>query len=186
MIGYIKGRVLFTKEDSVVIEAGGVGYKVFLPKETIQKTTAGDEKEVYCYHFIREDANERFGFDSPAALDIFEKLLFVSGVGPKAALQIVSTLGRDKILSAIARNNPTIFKSVSGVGGKLAAKIVIELKSKFTKGETIMPQDDETVDALLALGYKKAEILPLLGQIPPDVIDTNEKIRYALKLISKK
>ena len=185
MIGYIKGKILLKREDSVLVEAGGVGYRVFLAKNVITEIASGEEKEFYCYHFVREDTNELFGFDSPAELDIFEKLILVPGVGPKLALAIVSTLGRDKILSAISQNNPTIFKSVSGVGGKLAAKIVIELKSKLSGGATIMPQDDETVDALVALGYKKNEIVPLLSQIPADIIDTNDKIKYALKLVSK-
>jgi len=112
-------------------------------------------------------------------------LMQVSGVGPKVAMNIVCSLGREKIISAINQNNPAIFKSVSGVGGKLAAKIVIELKSRIG-GEILMPQEDETVDALLALGYKKQEILSCIGEIPPELVDVNEKIKFALKLLSKK
>jgi len=186
MIGYLKGEILNKGVDTLLVGVGGVGYKVFFAKNSINDIEIGKQKEIYCYHFIREDANELFGFDSPAELDIFEKLIQVSGVGPKVALSIVSALGREKILAAIAQNNPTVFKSVSGVGGKLAAKIVIELKSKLSGNQAIMPQDDETVEALVSLGYKKSEIMPLVSEIPPELIETNDKIRFVLKHISKK
>lgn len=186
MIGYLKGKILYKKNESIILEVGGVGYRVFMSKDIISTLELGLEKEIFCYHLVKEDANELFGFDSPAALDIFEKLIQVSGVGPKVGLAIVSALGRDKIMVAISQNNPTIFKTVSGVGGKLAAKIVIELKSKLSGGETIMPQDDETAEALVALGYKKSEILPYLTEIPSDLVTTNDKIRFVLKNISRK
>lgn len=186
MIGYLKGEILNKGVDTLLVGVGGVGYRVFFAKNSINDIEIGKQKEIYCYHFIREDANELFGFDSPAELDIFEKLIQVSGVGPKVALSIVSALGREKILAAITQNNPTVFKSVSGVGGKLAAKIVIELKSKLSGNQAIMPQDDETVEALVSLGYKKSEIMPLVSEIPPELIETNDKIRFVLKHISKK
>lgn len=186
MIGYLKGRVIYRRDDGILLEVGGVGYRVCISQQSATKFEVGTEAEVFCYHFVREDANELFGFDSPAQLDIFEKLIQVSGVGPKLGLAIVSSLGRERIFSAINQNNPTAFKAVSGVGGKLAAKIVIELKSKLSGGETIMPEDDETAEALVALGYKKSEILPYLTEIPADLVSTNDKIRFVLKHISKK
>lgn len=185
MINYIYGKVIFKKNDAIVVDVSGLGYKVFVCKSVIDQYVVGDQAEFFCFHHIREDASELFGFASNGDLEIFEKLMQVSGVGPKVAMNIVCSLGREKIIGAINQNNPAIFKSVSGVGGKLAAKIVIELKSRIG-GEVLMPQEDETVDALLALGYKKQEILSCIGEIPPELVDVNEKIKFALKLLSKK
>lgn len=184
MIGYIKGRLIYKKNENVLIETGGIGYRVFLSKSDVDQLSLDDQVEFYCFHHIREDTSELFGFKSSDDLEIFEKLMQVSGVGPKVALSIVSSLGREKIIGALGQNNPTVFQSVSGVGGKLAAKIVIELKSKISGGDILMPQSDETVEALVALGYKKQEIIPYVSQLPPELVSVNEKIRYILKLIS--
>ena len=115
-------------------------------------------------------------------------LLGVSGVGPKAGLAIVANLGRNNILAAISQNDPSLFKTVPGIGAKVAAKIVLELKSKVEggAGEVLMPQDDETVEALVGLGYSKHEILPYLKEIPYDKKTVAEKVKYILKNVGRK
>ncbi|OQA52554.1 MAG: Holliday junction ATP-dependent DNA helicase RuvA [candidate division WS2 bacterium ADurb.Bin280] len=185
MINYIRGKIILKRSDAVVIDVSGLGYKVFVSKSALDACAVGRESEFFCFQHIREETNDLFGFVCEGDLDIFERLMQVGGVGPKVAMNIVSSLGREKITGAISQNNPAIFKSVSGVGGKLAAKIVIELKSRIGN-EVLMPQEDETVDALLALGYKKQEIMSCIGEIPPEMTEINQKIKFALKLLSKK
>jgi Holliday junction DNA helicase RuvA len=122
-------------------------------------------------------------------LQVFELLLSVSGVGPKAALLLVSNLGKDRILDAIARSDTSVFKSVSGIGNKVAAKIIVELKTKVIAGDAgtvLLPEDDETIEALVTLGYKKSEVLPYLAKIPKNITSFQDKVKYVLKSVGKK
>jgi len=186
MIAYIKGKVVHRGGNYLIVETGGVGYKVFAGTDLVSKS---GQVELFIYHTVREDASDLYGFESANDLDIFELLLTVSGVGPKAALNILSNLGRDKIISAITRGDTGLFKSVSGIGNKVAAKIIVELKSKIAGGDysgAILPEEDETVEALQALGYKPQEILPYLKEIPANLTRTQDKVRYILKNVGKR
>ncbi len=184
MIGYLKGKIVLRRAGFVIIETGGVGYKVFVGDDF----PSSGAVEAYTFHNVREDASDLYGFSSPELLGVFELLVSVNGVGPKVAINLVSRLGAQAIFAAIANNDPSIFKSVPGVGTKVAAKIVVELKNKVAGGASsdILPQEDETVEALLALGYKKNEIYPIIQTIPPDIIDVRQKVRYVLKNVGKK
>lgn len=184
MIAYLKGKIVLRRRNFVVIETGGVGYKVFVPDD-FPATGTG---EVYVFHNIREDTSDLYGFPSPELLGVFEMLVSVNGVGPKVAMNLVSNLGPKAIVGAISNNDPSIFKTVAGVGTKVAAKIVVELKSKVNGGGSsdILPQEDETVEALLSLGYKKSEIYPIIQMIPPEIVDVRQKIRFVLKNVGKK
>ena len=131
--------------------------------------------------------SDLFGFADKESLDLFELLLTVSGVGPKVALLLVSALGQN-VLSAIAKNDISVFKAVPGVGAKLAAKIVVELRGKVVAGkagEFIMPEEDETVEALASLGYAKKDILPYLQEVPQSAVTVQDKVKYLLKRLSK-
>jgi len=184
MIAYLKGNIILRRSNFAVLETGGVGYKVFVP-DGFPATGLG---ELYTFHNIREDINDLYGFESPELLAVFEMLVSVNGVGPKVAMNLVSSLGTKAIFAGISNNDPSIFKSVPGVGAKVAAKIVVELKSKVTGSSSvdILPQEDETVEALLSLGYKKSEIYPIIQMIPADLIDVRQKIRFVLKNVGKK
>jgi Holliday junction DNA helicase RuvA len=186
MIGYISGKVKFLGNNYAVIEAGGVGYKIFVFSNF--KMIENEEAEFFIHHHVKEDASNLYGFSSKDDLDIFERLLEVSGVGPKAALGIVGSLGREKIVSAIKESDQNLFKSISGIGAKVAAKIIVELKNKIDKTEVDLStfHNDETVDALLALGLKKNEILPALKSIPSDLKDIQSRIKFVLKNVAKK
>lgn len=182
MIAYIKGKIVNSGLSFLVVNTGGVGYKVF----TTSSTKKGEMIELHCFHQVREDVSDLYGFAKTEDLNIFEQLICVSGVGPKMALNIVGELGRDKIILAISKNDPAIFKTVSGVGNKVAAKIVVELKSKISGGNFDLPQEDDTVEALLALGLKRHEILPYLQEIPENLKSVQEKIKFVLKNVGKK
>jgi len=182
MISYIRGKVVNSGINFLVVDAGGVGYKVFTAL-TVKK---GERAELHCYHHVREDMSDLYGFAKAEDLSIFERLIQVSGVGPKMALNVVNELGREKIISAISQNDPSVFKTVGGVGSKVAAKIVVELKNKIAGSGFDMPEDDDTIDALFALGLKRHEILPYLQNIPENLTKTEDKVRFVLKNVGKK
>ena len=185
MIGYIKGKVVYKGLNYITVDTGGIGYKVFVADEIKNKKSV----ELFVYHFVREDADDLFGFEKALDLEIFEMLITVSGVGPKMAMAIVTGLGRDKIISAISKSDPTVFRTVSGVGAKVAAKIIVELKSKISSGdfgEGLFGEENETVEALLALGMKKNEIMPALREMPDNIVSVQDKVKYVLKNVGKK
>jgi len=186
MIAYIKGKIQGKSSNYLIVVVNSIGYKI--NTWSCPQGEVGQEAEFYCFHYIREDTNELYGFERQEDLELFEQLLSVSGVGPKVAQSIIVSLGRDKIVAAIIQNDINLFKSVSGVGTKVAAKIIVELKNKLSKDEIDLGsfENDETVDALLALGLKKSEILPALKSIPHEMDDLQTRIKYVLKNVSKK
>jgi Holliday junction DNA helicase RuvA len=183
MISYIKGKVVNRGLNFLVVDTGGVGYKVF----TTATAKNDGQIELHCHHHVREDANDLYGFADTRELFIFEMLLSVSGVGPKMALNIVGALGCDKIINAISKGDHSFFKSVSGVGNKVAMKIVVELKNKITGSNEInLIDNDDTMEALMSLGLKQDEVIPYLQQIPDHLTTTEDKVRFVLKNVGKK
>jgi len=184
MIGYIKGKIVHRGSNFLIVATDGVGYRVYVGAEVLHKKSV----ELFVYHYIREGVSELFGFEDAGDLEIFELLLGVSGVGPRVALSLVSQLNREKILAAIQKGDPALFKTVSGVGNKVAAKIIVELKSKIADGDLsgVLTGEDETVEALVALGYRRGEIIPYLRDLPDELETTSEKIKYVLKNVGRK
>lgn len=185
MIGYIKGQVIHKGSNYVTVDTGGVGYRVYVADEIKNKKSV----ELFIYHYIREDTSGLFGFEKAPDLEIFEMLMMTSGVGPKVAMAIVAGLGRDKIISAISKSDPAVFRTVLGVGTKVAAKIIVELKSKISSGDFgdgLFGEEDEAVEALMALGMKKSEIMPALREMPDNIVSVQDKVKYVLKNVGKK
>ncbi|MDH4359020.1 MAG: Holliday junction branch migration protein RuvA [Candidatus Berkelbacteria bacterium] len=184
MIAFLEGKIVDHGPSYLVVKTGGVGYKIFVCPDLL------GEKEIklYIHHYIREDVSALYGFKTKEELEIFELLLSVSGVGPKAALAIVAGLGAKKTISAISSGEATLFKTIPGIGNKVAAKIIVELKSRITGDalSSLLPEEDETVEALMALGYKKQEIIPHLKEVPSNLKTIQEKIKFVLRSISKR
>ncbi len=186
MIAYLKGKIIYKGANYVAVGDSAVGYKVFAKPDLIERKKEGDEAEFFIYHLIREDTDDLYGFDSPSELKIFELLLGVSGVGPKVALAIIGTLGQEKFTTALAKSDSNAFRAVSGVGTKVAAKIIVELKGKASGDiADLMGENDETLEALTSLGYKRQEIIPYLSKIPEDKKTVQEKIKYVLAHVGK-
>jgi Holliday junction DNA helicase RuvA len=187
MIGYLKGKIIYRANSYVVVEAGeGIGYRVNAPKNILEDSKEGEIAEFYIFNNIKEGVDDLYGLSSPEELGIFELLLNVSGVGPKVALSISGGLGRQKIISAIENSDTNVFRSISGVGAKVAAKIIVELKTKISGSSIgLLPQEDETVDALISLGYLKQEILPILGSIPSECKTVQQKVKFILSNVGK-
>lgn len=187
MIAKIHGEISHIATNWIVIETNGLGYKVFCNTGQIKIGTA----VLFTYHYIREDQQSLYGFISLEELALFELLITVNGVGPKAAMAIMSSASAERIKQAIASGDSGLFKAVSGVGPKVAAKIIVELKNKIGKADgDYLPSDvggsQEIFEALGSLGYRQAEIMATLKDMPTDITDTPTQINWALKHIGRR
>lgn len=189
MIGSLKGIVTRKNVDKFILNVGGVGYLVFSPLSFINTLNELQIIEVLVHTHVREDTITLFGFENDKQLSMFEKLLSVSGIGPKTAM-LVMDRGTEAIGEAITNADVSFFQGIPRLGKKNAQKIIIELKSKLgsifdldlgaSDGET-----HEVVEALSTLGFTKGEINEVLRQLPNKKISVEEKIASAFKLLGK-
>ena len=189
MIASIQGKVAHRDMDSsyAIIVVGGLGYKVFAPYNTLNQLKTED---VYLHTslIVREDSLTLFGFLTPAERSLFETLLKISGIGPRTALSIMSTLSIDNLRNAVISERAEILTRVPGIGKKTAQKILLELKDKLAVGLEAMPSmlfDDvnsDVLDTLVALGYSIVEAQTAIQALPPDAPDSiEERVRMALQ-----
>ncbi len=191
MIRVVHGTILTRSKDALVVDtgsaSGGIGYKVFVPEPTAARHTDGAAVFLHTYLQVREDALTLFGFENEDELSIFELLITVSGVGPKLALAILSTLSPDALRLALANNEPALVARTPGVGKRTAEKIVLELKGKVkapTSGLDALAQltavDSDVIEALVALGYSVMEAQRALQNLPREATTLEERLRLAL------
>ena len=189
MIGYLNGKVQLVRENGVIIEVGGVGYKVSVGLNLLTKLHPEENAKLYVYTHVREDILALYGFETAEELDFFELLISVSGIGPKAALGILAVAPLERIRSSIVNQDPTLLSSVSGIGKKTAEKVVIELKSKVGATGSIFTNQGEKVEevygALLQLGFKPHEASDVLADLPDECKTTEEKLKYCLNRLNK-
>jgi holliday junction DNA helicase RuvA len=191
MLAYIKGQVKLKTEQFVVVENGGIGYKIFVPADILVELKEGEETEFYTYQHVREDALLLFGFKSYNQLQLFELLISISGVGPKTALGVFAVAEPADIKSAIVNEDASVLKKVSGIGAKTAERIVLELKNKIkgdfgeirTKEE--MSGDVDSIEALVSLGYPANEAREALREVGKEVVGASDRVREALKVLGK-
>ena len=192
MIAYIKGIVTEKNINTVVVECGGIGYDIFATGRDIDKLSKGGEVLIHTYLRISEDAHTLYGFLNKDDMDMFKKLISVSGVGPKAALSIMSTLSGFDLKMAIVSEDYKAISAAVGVGVKIAKKIILELKEKVDIDGIASLEDDNTggssiasevVEALVSLGYSSSEAYKAVKDIEVKDGDTTEDI---LKLALKK
>ena len=202
MFYYIKGELVHTDPTTAVVDCGGIGYKMTISKNTLSHLTRLGEKVcLYTYFYIREDALDLIGFYSEAELEAFKLLITVSGVGPKAALAILSVLTPEKFALAVAMGDSKAIAKAQGVGGKTAARVVLELKEKVAKtfpaesasAETAEPiteelvfgNTDEAISALMVLGYSRQEAQAALKGVDP-LLSLEDMIKAALRKMGPK
>ncbi len=207
MFYYISGKLTLLQPGFAVIDAGGVGYRLTISQNTydsLPRSAADAHKEVrlYTYMAIREDDLELFGFASETELSSFKMLLTVSGVGPKAAISILSLLTPEKFALAVCTEDQKTISKASGIGPKTAARIILELRDKLLKetppqkaAESIsvaMTQQgtsqgrmSEAQDALMVLGYSRAEALSAMQGLDISSMELEDIIRAALKKLMK-
>lgn len=187
MIASLEGRIAAIYTDHLVVVVGGVGYKVFVPRNTIS-VSEGEEVMIHTEMIVREDSISLYGFASIAERDTFNRLITVSGVGPKLALAILGTMSIDSLRNAVASGQPELLTRVPGVGKKVAEKLVFELKDKLRGADGLISAgavsdvNKDVLDALVGFGYSIAEAQAALEALPPDTPNTfEERMRRALQ-----
>lgn len=188
MISYLRGTPRCIEEGSAVLDVQGVGYKVFAGDQTLSKLAKTKETvELFCHLRLKKDETlELYGFLSQDALRLFEVLLGVQGVGPKAALLLSSLGSMEELQKAIAKGDETFFAGVKGIGAKKIQKIILELTGKFKRLEKTKKAQDESVDALVALGFSQREVEDALSHVSADTANQKERVKQALKILGTK
>jgi len=197
MIRYVKGTYGMTVNGGIVVETGsGIGLEVFLPMNSpIYKYSEGDTVMVYTSMIVKEDSMTLYGFHNRESLEVFEKLITVSGVGAKGALAIVGTLSVEELKRAIAFEDAKEISRANGIGKKTAERIILELKDKMGKVEGEIPSGasisdvttlsadarSEAISAMVALGYTKAEAFSAVSSVNDEGLTSEEYIKKALK-----
>jgi Holliday junction DNA helicase RuvA len=191
MIASINGKVAFVLPEGAVIDVNGVGYLVHLPAPLKDGLRAGDPLFVYTYQIVRQDMLALYGFETLEGREFFHLLLGVDGVGPKAALSILSVMNPDAIRRAVFAEQPDLFTRVPGIGKRTAQKIQLYLQDKVTRlegmlaGPRVSDVDTEVLAALTALGYSVVEAQAALQYIPRDTPQEVEtRLRLALQYFS--
>ena len=189
MIGFLEGKIELGTDKFVIVNVNGVGYKIFISLNTFKDLPRKGEKvKLHTYLYIRENIMDLYGFLKLEELEFFELLVSISGIGPKGALAVLTVAPVDTLKKAIASEESEILTKVSGIGKKMAEKIILELKNKIQgiTGEVgKLSIDNEAIDALVALGYKLSEAREALRKIPEDIKDIGEKVKQALKILGK-
>ncbi len=195
MLYSLTGEIVNIDQNGFAIQCGGVAFFCFSTMNTLQKIGAkGTQTTVFTYLNVREDAMELYGFYTKNELDAFRQLITVSGVGPKAGLAILSVLTPDKLALSIASGDVKAITKAQGVGAKIAQRIVLELKNKFSAELTEEQSDmvaaiqsadtsadfSEAIEALIQLGYSRSEAASALSKLDKS-LSVEELIRLALK-----
>ena len=190
MIAHVFGKVVEKFNGSLVIDVHGVGYEVSVATNDFDAVILDQEVKFYTYHHVREQSEELFGFSSLAAKKLFEMLITVQGVGPKAALSILSLGDAEQVRNAIANADSGFVQKATGVGKKTAERVVVDLSDKVglpthygrteTPLQTELNTSDEALEALMALGYTLADATKALENVDVN-LPTSQRVTEALK-----
>ena len=186
MIARLRGQVVARGKDYLIVDVGGIGYKVFVPADVLVSTRTVEEITLHTHLQVREDNLSLFGLASEEALDLFHLLLTVPGVGPKGTLTLLSAMSPEAIRLAVSQEQPGILARVRGVGKRTAEKIVMTLRDRIgTVAATeellaMTTADAEVIDALTALGYSVVEAQRAVQRIPREISGVEERLRHAL------
>ncbi|MFA5841419.1 MAG: Holliday junction branch migration protein RuvA [Candidatus Paceibacterota bacterium] len=188
MIAQLTGNVVFTGERYVILDVGGVGYKVYLSMENLR--LAGKKKDairLWTHLAVREDAMDLYGFIEKAELEFFELLIGISGIGPRSALGILNIAPVENIKKAVSSGDSSYLTKVSGIGRKTAEKIIIELRDKLgawtDTGTPELQEEADAIEALQSLGYSQHEARSALKKVPREILGAGSRVKEALKLL---
>ena len=203
MISYITGSLEYIGNGDIIVETGGIGYRVYSSSSVMAKLPRLRERvKVYTYMSVKEDGISLFGFNKMEELELFNKLITVNGVGPKAAISLMGALSYGDIIMAVVSEDAAALSKAPGLGKKTAQKIILELKDKFKNEDFLQSIDSqvtveeiegvigvggksEAIEALMALGYTKSEAARAVGAVYNENMDTQELLKAALKQIVK-
>jgi len=190
MIAHIRGTITEKFGNAFIIDVNGVGYEITVPTPDFEAVHLDEEHKFFTYHAIRENAEDLYGFSSLAAKKIFELLISVQGIGPKAAIAILSLAEAEEVRNAIANADSAFISKASGVGKKSAERVIVDLRDKVgmpshygateAKFAKVDKENDEALDALIALGFPLKEALSALEKVDAN-LPVEERIKLALK-----
>jgi Holliday junction DNA helicase RuvA len=183
MIGYLEGSVISIGDKYILLNVGGVGYKVFCDTR-LYENRLRQNVQLLIHTIVREDALELFGFEKDEELRLFEKLISISGIGPRGALQILTSASSEKLFTAIQEGDLALLTSVQGIGKKTAEKIILELRGAISD-LTFTNKDEEVLLALKALGYSERDATQVVKSLDMKDASLEEKIKKALKYLGK-
>lgn len=198
MISFIRGRASDMTETSLVVEASGVGYEIYMTTPDLQRIQIGEEYKVYTYFHVREDAMQLYGFLAKDDLRVYRLLLAVNGVGPKGALGVLSGISADDLRFAVLSDDVKTLSGVPGIGKKTAQKMILELKDKLNLSDAfeeklahvqaaapgnpeLQDARKEAAEALTALGYSSTDALRAVRKADPSLENVEEILREALR-----
>ena len=188
MIAHVEGTIAEKFTGQIIVDVHGVGYEVNLSAIDFEEINVGETRKFYTYHAVRETSEDLYGFTTLMAKKIFEMLISVNGIGPKAGMAILSLGTPEEVRNAIANADSSFISKASGVGKKSAERVIVDLKDKvglpshYTGAEiqTKKPENNEALDALMALGFNLKEATEALKEIDAD-LPVEDQIRLALK-----
>lgn len=190
MIAHLKGKIEEKFGSSLILDVNGVGYEIMVPAPDFEAVNLGEEKKFYTYHQVRENAEELYGFSSLTAKKIFELLISVQGIGPKAGIAILSLAEAEEVRNAIANADAAFISKASGVGKKSAERVIVDLRDKVgipshygateVKLQKAPAENDEALDALIALGFNLKEATKALENVDGS-LSVEERVKLALK-----
>ena len=199
MIAYVKGRLVTIQEESVILDVNGIGYEIICPNPFAYQRDMQQEVLIRTYHHVREDIQCLFGFRDEDEKLLFTKLISVSGIGPKSAVAILGAVQVPDFITAIETEDEKYLTQFPGVGKKTARQIILDLKGKLTNLFTLSRSENheslvtanaenitEVQEALIALGYSRAEINPIIPELKKsESTKTEELVKVALGLLVK-
>jgi len=197
MIAYIKGKIAEVRQDSLVIENSGFGIEVFVPQNVLNSYSLQKEVMLYTYFKISEDAFSLYGFDKKRDLDLFKKIITVSGIGVKGAINLLSYFSTDELIKAILAEDIKTISKVHGIGVKIAKRMVLDIKDKISNEDITLSNltsDDnesnysdsrkEAIEALVALGYSLSEARSAVSKVEAaEDMDSESILKLALKFL---
>jgi len=191
MIYSLAGKLIFKKPNLVVVEAAGIGFKILVSSGTSRRLPkAGSRIKLFCFTCLNREGIDLYGFLTEKELGVFETFISINGVGPKAALKVLGTMSIERLLSAVEHGRTDLLTRAAGVGRKKAARIIFEMQGRFKEEKSkelvsLLEANAELAAVLKELGYKQKEIQAVIQKIPDKAQKIEEKLRAALKLLSR-
>jgi len=190
MISRLSGKIIHKDQRFIVLDVGGVGYKIAVTADTLASARENELAAFWTHLAVRDDALEFFGFREKETLNFFEMLIGISGIGPKTALAILTAANPGVIRRAVASGDTSYLVKVSGLGKKKADKIVLELKDKISAIDTAeggagSREDVDVIEALKTLGYSADDAREALKQVDKKISGTSERVKAALNLLGR-
>lgn len=202
MISYIKGEITYSSGDKIIVENNGIGYDIIVPSFSAEKLCSQNgEVTVYTYMSVRDDGISLFGFSTVEEKSLYEKLISVSGIGPKAAISILGVMTPSQLVTAIVSSDSASIAKAPGIGKKTAQRVILDLKDKIGNEEIteafegkvnsdvgiILPGDDRTeaMEALVSLGYTRSEAMKAVSKVYSENMDVQKILSAALRELSR-